>query len=494
MNDKNTQPPLKTEEESEGVSIRPFLEAILRFWYVILILALLGGALMFCRSYARYTPVYQSSVTFTVHTQEISSSGIGMTSYSFAYNRATAKQLSSTFPNIIKSNILQDILCNDLGMSYLPVSLSAASVAGTNMFTITAKGNDPQLTYDVLQSVIRNYPAVADYVIGNTELVILSAPEIPTEPSNVRGSRSQFLKGAVAGVLLGLLWALVYAILRHTVNTRTDIRQKLGQKCVGVLPRVSFKKYGKDVSRSVTVTNPLVGDGYREAVRALRNTVLKSASNGSKVIMVTSTAPSEGKTTTAVNLALSIAAMKKNVILVDADMRSPSVRKTLGVKPLEFDPSDRQIVKIARFSFPDDVSLSVMNFNTARFRLWNIARHDNLSSVFAILRKNYDFVIVDTSPVGLTSEAAVVGSVSDCALLVVRQDTVRTNRICASIDSMQSSDVKLLGCVLNDASESALGGHGYGYGYGYKYGYGYHYGYGYRSKYGYGSASGGKTE
>ena len=69
-------------------------------------------------------------------------------------------------------------------MSTLPVNLSASSVKGTNMFTISAEGSDPNLTYEILQSVIKNYPAVADYVIGNTDLVILSYPEVPIEPYN----------------------------------------------------------------------------------------------------------------------------------------------------------------------------------------------------------------------------------------------------------------------------------------------------------------------
>lgn len=480
MNETKNNATQNDGENPELINLEDFFGSILKFWYVILILALLCGGAMFVRSRINYTPMYQSSVTFTVHTQEIGSSGIGMTSYSFSYNRATANQLSSTFPNIIKSNILQDIICNDLGLSYLPVSLSASSVSGTNMFTITAKGYDPNLTYDILLSVIKNYPAVADYVIGNTDLVILSYPEVPKAPCNTLDYRAQMLKGALIGAFLGVLWALFYMMFRQTIVKRSDITSKLSQKCLGTLPKVSFKKYNKNVSRDVLITNTLVDDGYRESVRALRNTVMKKADENGKIIMVTSTAPSEGKTTTAVNLALSIASMKKNAIIVDADMRSPSVRDSLGAKPLSIDPSDKQLVKISKLSFAGDISLSVLNFNTAHFKLWKIARHDSLENLFAILRKNYDYVIVDTSPIGLTSESAVVAGVCDCAVLVVRQDTVRTSRIRSSIDTVLSSGVKLIGCVLNEADGSSES-----YGYGYKYGYGYHYG----KKYGYGSSS-----
>ena len=182
MNETMNHSRQSSEEQQIAIPFEAIFGAIVKFWYIILILAVVFGGFMFYRSYAHFSPLYRSSVTFTVHTQEIGSSGIGMTSYSFSYNRATANQLSSTFPNIIKSNILQDIICNDLEMSTLPVNLSASSVKGTNMFTISAEGSDPNLTYEILQSVIKNYPAVADYVIGNTDLVILSYPEVPTEP------------------------------------------------------------------------------------------------------------------------------------------------------------------------------------------------------------------------------------------------------------------------------------------------------------------------
>lgn len=489
MNETMNHSRQSSEEQQITIPFEAILGAIVKFWYIILILAVVFGGFMFYRSYAHFNPLYRSSVTFTVHTQEIGSSGIGMTSYSFSYNRATANQLSSTFPNIIKSNILQDIICNDLEISALPVNLSASSVKGTNMFTISAEGSDPNLTYEILQSVIKNYPAVADYVIGNTDLVILSYPEVPTEPYNTLNYRNEILKGAAVGAFIGILWAVVYVMLRRTVTSRSDITEKLGQKCVSVLPNVSFKKYGKDVNHDVIITNKLVSDSYREAVRGLRNAVMKSASEYGKVIMVTSTAPSEGKTTTAVNLALSAASMKKNVIIVDADLRSPTVRSALGAKPLELDPADRQLVKISKLNLSGDITLSVLNFNTAHFKLWNIVRHDNLKSVFDVLRKNYDYVIVDTSPIGLTSESAVFGSVSDCAYLVVKHDDVRVSRIRTSIDTMLSSDVQLAGCILNGAS-SGIGGYGYGYKYGYGgYHYGYHYGYGYKSGYGYGSSN-----
>ena len=125
-------------DEMLEIRIPDVIKAIRKFWWLCLVLMIVGAVGFFFRHYVRFVPVYQSSVTFTVQTQELGNSNMGITSYSFSYNRATATQLASTFPSIIKSRILNDILCTDLGIPYIPCTLASSSVSGTNMFTVTA--------------------------------------------------------------------------------------------------------------------------------------------------------------------------------------------------------------------------------------------------------------------------------------------------------------------------------------------------------------------
>ena len=470
------------------------LQSFLKFWWVCVILAVLCAGILFYRSYAYFTPVYQSSVTFTVQTQQVSSGNMGITSYSFSYDRSTAAQLSSSFPNIIRSNILQDVICNDLELSYFPCSLSASSVSGTNMFTITATGYDPQITYEVLQSVIKNYPVVAQYVIGNTDLHILTEPVVPTVPSNQFAYRSQILKGLFIGFALGLVWVLLYAFFRQTVRSPGDVKSLLNQNCLGVLPAVTFKKYNKKINRSILLTNPMIGDGYLESFRALRNSLM-NLTQDHKIIMVTSVAPGEGKTSVATNLALSLAMMNKKVIIVDADVRNPNVSTRFGLKNADVSSETNSIGKISRLHIQSSISLSVLNFNTTSHSMWKFLDIDSLIRLFEQLKNSFDYIIVDTSPLGITSEPAVIAQVADAAVVVIKPDTIRTSRILSVLDTLQSSDTEILGCILN-GMESGLAGYGYGsrYGrYGYGYGYGYHYrygyGYGYGNSYGYGSRS-----
>ncbi|MBP3368892.1 MAG: polysaccharide biosynthesis tyrosine autokinase, partial [Clostridia bacterium] len=469
MNENNSQKVSQSSAaEPKGtleIRIPDIIKAFRKFWWVCLLLSVLATGFLLYRNYRNFTPKYQSSVTFTVQTQEIGSSNMGITSYSFSYNRSTATQLASTFPSIMRSKILSDLICNDLGITYIPCTLSSSTVSGTNMFTVTSTGNDPQVTYDVLQSVVENYPAVAEYVIGNVDLYILNAPELPTAPYNSFGYSTHILKGVLIGIAGGVLWIVLYASLRQTIRNRKDIREKLNQHCIGVLPEVTFKKYNQDINRNIIITNPMVSDGYLESFRACRNSIISSLGKN-KVILVASTAPAEGKTSVSVNLALSLAKMNKKVVIVDSDIHNPCIMNRLS--------SDKSETAEEYVKYPvnliditeDDISLSVLRFNANRFDPWKILKYDLLSELFTKLRNKYDYIIVDTSPVGLTSTPAVFASISDTAILVVKQDTIRISRIQYAIDTLQAAGVTVMGCILNGASSGFANYGKYGrYGY-----------------------------
>ena len=287
------------------------------------------------------------------------------------------------------------------------------------MFTVTSTGSEPQITYDVLQSVIKNYPVVAEYVIGNIDLHILTQPEIPTAPYNTFDSRTYIIKGAAIGLALGVLWILFYATMRQTVRSRKDIRLKLNQRCLAALPEVTFKKYKQEINREIIVTNSMISDGYLESFRDCRNSVL-SALGDNKVILVTSTAPAEGKTSVAVNLAISLAKMKKRVVIIDGDLHNPSVARRLCGKDKHIPVSGKQRINMFKPTLDSNIPLAVMQFNAGPGNQWDVLNYDYLSGIINTLRNECDYIVIDTSPIGLTSAPTVFSTAADTAILVVK--------------------------------------------------------------------------
>lgn len=476
------------KQKSEGlieIYASDIWRGFLKLWWICILITIICSLAMIAFSFISFKPVYKVSATFTVQTQDISASGTGITSYSYYYNRSTAEQLSNTFPYILESNLLQSAVCEDLGIESLPASITATSVEGTNMFTMQAVGRDPQSTYNVLISAMENYPSVAEYVIGSSKLVMISEPVIPDTPSNSRGTVRNAVLGFLIGIILSCGIIAFYAIARDTIRTKKDIQEKINQNCIGILPKVTFKKYNKEVDRSILIDNPLTGDSFMETVRQLRNSIIGELDEAAKAILFTSASPEEGKTTVSTNLAIALAKMEKRVILIDADIRNPSVEKSI-IKYEKYNKSG--LDSYSQIKNVPDLGINIMTFTVTEDNMWKVINTEYLEKIIEDLKQKYDYVIIDAPPCALVSDPITIAGVVDTTILVIKQDTVRTTRIKYAIDSLQSVNANILGCVLNSAA-SGIMGYGYYYGgYGYAYNrYGYKkYGYGYGYKYGYG--------
>ncbi len=474
-----------------GVLISDVLRGIKKFGWVALALAVLLSGIQFYRSYVHFVPMYKTTATFTVHTEnQVLTGDNGIAAYSYYYDRETADQLETVFPHIVSNKILQSKVCNDLGVESMPATVNATCVQGTNMVTLTSTGTDAQLTYDTLMSVIDNYSFVADYIIGRTKLVMISEPEVAEKPSNSGVWVSSVAKAALVGFVLGVLWIVMYALLRKTIRTKEDIRTVLNQHCLGVLPQVVFKKYRREIDRRIILSNPLVGNEFMESLRLIRGAVQSLIDENKNTIMVTSTAPSEGKTVFSVNLASIFAKNEKKVLMVDADLRDSGIQTLLGEdKTVRTKVEDN---KYYRIDFIDSLGFYLLTFKPKAESVQKILRTDEIKKKLESLKADYDLVLVDTPPCGIISDATIVAQMVDSIIYVIREDAVIQKTIRAGINSMLETDAEFLGCVLNGAA-GGIGGYGGYYRYGGYYNR-YSYRYGYSSKYGYSDKKKAKTK
>ncbi len=487
MNKTNDYKKNRDSGES-SVEIRILLSdiwrGILKFGWIPVVLAVLLSGIQFYRSYVRFVPEYKVTATFTVHTEnKVLSGDNGIAAYSYYYDKETADQLATVFPHIIGNKIVQMQVCNDLGVYSMPAKVSATCVFGTNMVTLTASGRDPQLTYDTLMSVIKNYPSVADYIIGRTKLVMINDPIVPDSPSNSGAWKKSVLRAGLIGVVLGITWIIAYAVIRKTIRTKDDIRNVLNQHCIGVLPQVVFKKYRREIDTNILITNPLVGSEFLESLRLLRGSVQGLLEEGKNVVMITSTAPTEGKTVVATNLSSVFVKDGKKVLLVDADLRDSGVRKLLAEdRVTRAKIEDNKLYRIENI---ETLGLDLLTFKSKVGSMQKITRNAEIKRKFDIIRDEYDLVFIDTPPCGIISDASVVSQMADSIIYVIREDAVIQKTIRAGISSMLETEAKFLGCILNGAA-SGLGGYGGYYRYNgyyksYRYG-----GYGYSNSYKYG--------
>ncbi len=459
------------DEDRDLMDITGYVDAawkcIRRSWALFLVIISLCSSIGWFFAKTTYTPSYTASSTFIVNTK---------TSYSYmedSYNQSTASQLSKTFPYIISNSAMQHLLEEDLGVSSVPGQITATALSGTNLITISVQAASGQLAYDILQSVLRNYPTIGRAVIGSTTMRIVEESGVPTSPSNAGNFRRWAKFGFLAGAALCCAWIVLSVMGRKTIVRKEDLNSMLNLRCLAVIPKVQFKKRKSKKKNLVLLDNNRVSDSFKESMRTVRARVERSMEeDGYQVFLVSSANAGEGKTTFSVNLAQALAEKGKRVILMDLDLRNPSVMKTFGARDGRGGVNEVIQGKIPLNRILEgygDTTLKIIPGGKPVQLTSRILTNPAMEIIFKALRAQADVIIVDTPPCGLLSDSALIAKYVDAGIFVVRQDYTSLERIKEGIEMLSEAELPLVGCVLNYAQAGitkTVSGYGTGrYGY-----------------------------
>lgn len=431
-----------------------FLKILPKLWIWFLVLIIAGGSIAYFRASTNYTPLYTASATFTI-TVKREQSIMGSVAF---YDNAAAEQMANTFPYILQSSLLHRRIAIHMDQ---PVTsrINATVTSNTNMLTLSVTDRNPQKAYDTLQSVIVNYPIVAEPIVGKVNMNILDESGVPTSPKNPKWFFKEALIGAGIGICIGLVWAILVFLTNRTIIKESDIKKKLGISCLGVIPRVSRKKRTKDISRYFVLTDPKAKDLLQESFRMVRNKVEYHAhKHQHKTILVTSAAAGEGKSFFAANLALSLALAGKKVVLIDCDLRHPTGRLIFDMEQSsglgEYLAGDLGLMEYLdkakdenKHKFPNFLFLpggSPVSDGS------HLLSGKPIAELIDCVKSKADYVILDCAPAGLLTDPAVLAKYVESALLIIRKDFARIDFISDALGHLAESNIKIIGGVLND--------------------------------------------
>lgn len=467
-----------------------FKNAFLQMWILLVVLSILLGALSWYRGKNSFVPMYTTKAIFTVDAGQAPDDIFGTGAY---YDQYAAQQLAASFPVILGTEMMRDLVIQELERGYINGQASARAVAGSNMLVLTVTGNNPKDIYDYLNAIIKCYPQVAVFMVDNPQVKIVTRPEIPKEPYNGFNPVKAALEGVAVGVAISLAFILVCALLAKTIQTTEELKQAVNLPILVALPKVNLKKRRSGNPGLITAESD---PNMTESLRGLRMKIKKLLSDtDKKVVLVTSTLAGEGKTTIAINVAASLVRDGHRVILVDADLHSQSVARLLE-QEVEHDGlmecmKEQPVSIFSCIRTSQEQQLDFISGRSTDKRHYTL----NINKVNALLdqlRERYDYIVIDTPPNDVVSDAMALCRCASCVLYVVRQDYVQRNQVINSIVSMHTKGITISGCIFNGVPRfQRQYGYGYRYGYGYGYDYGskkYHYGYkySYGSKYRYG--------
>lgn len=225
---------------------------------------------------------------------------------------------------------------------------------------------------------------------------------------------------------------------------------------------------------------------YVEAFKELRTNLNFLASRNKAEgkcckILVTSSMPGEGKSTTTINLALALAQGKNKVLLIDGDMRSPSLRKYLCMDQKNETGLSALLNNDVKFEdclIRTEYGVDVIADGPTPPNPAELIRSDAMRSLLKGVESYYDFILFDTPPVGVITDAAALSPLCDGVLYVVRHSYASRRQVQNAIKKLQMVEAKILGTIMTQYDIPKNSGRGYGYYHSHKYGYGYGYGYG----------------
>ena len=352
-----------------------------------------------------------------------------------------------------------------------------------------------KLLYDNLQQKLKEAGIMAGLRSSNIHMV--DPALIPTHPAGPQKARNillAFLVGLVGGVGL----ALLREYLDNTVKSPDDVERLAGLPSLAVVPEVrSLNGHGRvrsgkllgdgqetqdedESSRVEVVSYTKPKSQVSEAFRALRTSLLLSqADHPPQVILVTSALPREGKTTAAVNLAVTLAQLGDRTLILDSDLRKPGVRRVLNLavgRELGLSSYLAGVASLDDVCFPHPQIENLVALPTGPIppSPADLLSSHRMRDAISYLRQKYKFIVIDSPPIMAATDAVILSALTDGVLLVVRSGTTPKEAFMRTRDLLHAVKCRLLGVVLN-AVDSTAPDYYYSYRY-YPYAYGYGYG------------------
>ena len=295
-----------------------------------------------------------------------------------------------------------------------------------------------------------------------------------------------------ANVKFYLLWVVaLYAILIPVLSL--GVLHSLGRLSsyrVDDRRERRSRRGGTRLRRNLNISSPAISFAFTESIHRIAEKFQHEHAKGRRVFLFSSVSAAEGKSTLAANTAISLASRGVNVLFIDLDLRRPVQSEMLGLSVKQKNELGTLLTesaapeKILAAAVTDPATGLHSLLSTKSYTdVIELLASDQLAKVVALARERYDYVIIDSPPLGFFSDSELLSDLSDASVLVVRQDTVPAPEINDAIDALRAGKAEFLGCILNDMAHLAAWSSGYGYGYGKKY-----------DKYGYGQHSARKTQ
>ena len=430
------------------LTLKDIFRIVLRKVHWILLAAVVATASVWFYN-ATLPNVYTAEASLYVLMDYTDSSG------TIRYDVTTSNSFAGDFKELIKTPQVLEETSKALGVAKLPeaAKIVVESVTGTRIIKILTTYTEPEESMRITNTIASVFASYVGKLTKSESISIASDAVRPTKPS---GPRRQFntLIAFLATFFLGALATIMVAVLDTKVRSDQMITEKLE---LSVLAQVQdytkvFEKFKRQPRTGARTLYECLEDGVREQIKLLSlNMRFAAMDEPLKSIMMVSTTAQEGKSSLSTMLASQLGEDGKRVVMIDLDFRHPSVGKFVGVRGkfdlvsyFEEKCSINQL--IVKTPIPNVYIIDARQRSSLATRIFESKKFDELLEQ---LYRAFDTVIIDSPPIGLFVDGAVLSTKVSGVVLVVADGRVDIRNLSDTVSQLRRGNANLLGCVLN---------------------------------------------
>jgi capsular exopolysaccharide synthesis family protein len=451
------------------MDLRDYLRILRQRWLLIALVTLVVVALASVFT-LNATKQYQSSARLFISTAQASDANASYQGGLFSQERV------KSYANLLTGEEISRRVVEKLDLDESPRALASRirAVVQPDTVVLSVSVTDPspgeaqrltQATSEVFVAYVAELETPPGESVAPVKASIVDRATLPGSPVSPQPTRNIAL-----ALLLGLLAGAGIAVLRDTLDTRVRTSEDLAE-VTNEAPVLGNIHFDKAATKAPMITQLDSHAPRVEAFRVLRsNLQFVNVDATSKIFVVTSALPGEGKSSTACNLALTLADAGQKVLLLEGDLRRPRAAAYLGLE----NSVGVTTVLLGRTTLDEAIQPVVENCDLLASGVIppnpsELLQSDAMKRLLAQARSNYDFVLIDAPPLLPVTDAALLATESDGAVLVVHHGSTRRDEVSGSVSRLSAVGARLLGTVVNMSPSPKRGTSRYGYGYGYGY-------------------------
>ncbi|MCF0230195.1 MAG: polysaccharide biosynthesis tyrosine autokinase, partial [Parasporobacterium sp.] len=393
---------------------------------------------------------------------------------------ATRSKIASTAADIAMSRIVREQVAAKVGLEdYRMISIRTGVYESSAVLSVSVIMQDRQMVKPCADAVAEVLKVETERIIEGSSMQIIDTPVEPQWRYSPDYAGNAVKAGLIAFLVVAAI-IIILTLLDDTIVSSKDLEERYRDPVIGLIPDLAGKT-GKSAGRDgnkVYLLGPDSSFQVQEAYNNLRTNVQYSLpASKCHIIGITSAERNEGKSTTAINLATAFAQLGKKVVLIDGDLRLPTVAAKLGVRPTpglsNYLIGESELKEIGRKGATDNLFI-IPSGNVPPEPTW-LLQSERMVQLLEQLKKNMDYIFIDLPPAVIVSDAKMMSNILDGYILAVHRGSTHFKVVDEMIHSLDMADAKILGFVLTHESNGKskyYKSKKYGY---YKKGYGYGY-------------------